>query len=1190
MIKTRCPNCAQDVTLTPAQCPHCGATVITPCPSCAAENPADARFCARCGTDLQDTSTLSAGATRDEALRKLESYIPEHLTASILHRARGRIEGERKQVTVLFADVSGFTAIAERLGPEEVFNAMNDCLKVVVDAVYRYEGTVNKFIGDGLMALFGAPLVHENDPERAVRAALDMEAGLIAFNRNLVAQSGELLLVRVGIHTGEVVAGSMGTDQRMDYTVMGDTVNLAARLETIAQPGSILVSEDVYRQTRALFDYQGPVSVTVKGKAAAVQAYEVMGLREKPGRVRGIEHLTGLFAPLVGRDAEMARLRRAADQFLNKGRGQVVTLVGEAGLGKSRLTEELETYLVNQPLTIWEGRCLPYATETPYLVVADLLRSYLGLAEGVSRDELQTALQARLTELPPALRDTVGPYVYRLFSLDPPEADWQQRLSYLNPVQIKQQTQFALRDLFEWEATQKPVLLVFEDIHWIDSLSLDLILALLPAVESVPLMLYCITRPGPERGCRAVVEAAQQRVPDRHVALTLQPLSLAHSQRLVEALLVIADLPESVKEIISAHSEGNPFFLEEVIRSLIEAGLLQRRGSYWQTASDQEIQEVRVPPTLTGLIAFRIDRLPASSRHVIQHAAVAGRRFSIPLLEAVTDPAMCDDLAAALEELSTLNLIEAGSAESEYVFHHTLTQQVVYEGLLTSQRRPMHQQVGQALEQLYPDRREELVEQLAYHFEQADSPERALPYLIAAGEKARQQYANAEALSFYQRALVQVARVPVVTREQQLTTYVGMGNAHYWMGEFAAATEALKRCFPLLSRETEAHWIADVYGRIGRTYEKLGNYDEALHWLADGVSRLEPDPLNKRAEERAALYAEIAWSHFRRGQYAEAAQWAQKGLALVEGQPDGTAISSLYNVMGGIAYSQGDWATAVEYTQRRLALWEQLGDLWSVASSHNNLAIIYGAQGDWDQAIAHHQQSVALAERISEPYQMAASHNNLGYIHKERGQWDPAQIAFERSLEISQRIDDQWSVAQAHVNLGDTYVRRGQPDEGLEHLERSLTIIDQIGAQDLRSEACRHIAEALLAKGQPAEAQRWAEQSVALARELSKRADEGSALRVLGVCLTRLEQWVQARQALATALETLEEIASQCEVGRTRVALADLEAAQPVQSAEVQQTRQEHLAAARDIFATFDAQADLADVERRLSQDLTGFR
>jgi len=881
----------------------------------------------------------------------------------------------------------------------------------------------------------------------------------------------------------------------------------------------------------------------------------------------------------VGRDAEIDRLRAAADQLLNEGRGQVVTLVGEAGLGKSRLTEELKAYLINRPLRVWEGRCLPYATETPYLAVVDLLRTTLGLAEGASREETQTALQSRLAELPPALRDTAGPYLYRLLSLDPPEADWQQRLSHLSPVQIKQQTQFALRDLFEWEAARQPVLLVFEDIHWIDNLSLDLILALLPAVESVPLMLYCITRPGPERGCSAVVEAARQRVPDRHVALALQPLSLAHSQRLVEALLVIADLPESVKGIISAHSEGNPFFLEEVIRSLIEAGLLERRGSYWQTASDEEIQEIRVPPTLTGLIAFRIDRLPAGSRHAIQHAAIIGRRFSVPLLEAVVDPTACDDLAAALEELVALNIIEMDNAE--YAFHHTLTQQVVYEGLLVSQRRVMHQRVGHALERLYPDRREEMVEQLAYHFEQADIPEQALPYLVAAGEKARQQYANAEALRFYQRALAQAPRVPVVSTEQQLTIHVGMGHSHYWLGEFAAAAEALKHCLPLLSPETEAHWVADVYGRIGRTYEKLGNYDEALHWLADGVSHLEPDPLSKRAEERARVYAEMAWSHFRRGQYAEASERARQGLALVEGRPGSTAISSLYNVVGGIAYSQGDWATAVEYTQRRLALWEKLGDLWGVASSHNNLAIIYGAQGDWDQAIAHHEQSLALAERIGEPYQLAASHNNLGYIHMERGRWDLAQAAFQRSLAISQRIDDQWSAAQAHLNLGDTYVRMGQPDEGLEHLERGLTIIEQIGAQDIRSEAQRHMAGALLAKGQLAEARWWVEQALALARELSNRADEGSALRVLGVCLTRLEQWDEAGQTIAEALQALEALESQCEVGRTLVALADLEAAQPVPDAE---TRRQHLTAARAIFAAFDAQADLAGVERRLAE------
>ncbi len=1182
MVQARCPHCAQDITLTPTQCPHCGMAVFVPCPSCAGENPADARFCMHCGLSLQGPS-LSAGATRDEVLRKLESYIPEHLATTIVRQAQGRIAGERKQVTVLFADVSGFTSIAERLGSEAVFNAMNECLKVLVDAVYRYEGTVNKFIGDGLMALFGAPLVHENDPERAVQAALDMEAGLTDFNRNLVAQLGELLLVRVGIHTGEVVAGSLGTDQRMDYTVMGDTVNLAARLETVARPGSILVSEEVYRRTRALFDFEGPQSVSVKGKAAPVQAYEVIGRREKPGRVRGIEHLTGLFAPLIGREAEITRLRAAAERLVEQRYGQVVTLVGEAGLGKSRLTEELKASLLEQPIAIWEGRCAPHTTETPYSAILDLLRSYLGLAEGASREQIQVALQTRLAELPRPLRDTVGPYLYLLFSLEPPEPDWQQRLGYLNPVQIKQQTQFALRDLFEWEATRRPVLLIFEDTHWIDSLSLELILTLVPVVETAPLMLYCITRPGPERGCQAVVAVARQRVPDRHVALTLQPLSMAHSLRLVEALLVIADLPESVKKIISTHSEGNPLFLEEVIRSLIEAGLLERRGSYWQTAPDREIQEIRVPPTLTGLIAFRVDRLPMNARHAIQHAAVIGRRFSMSLLEAVVDPALCDNVQAALEELCALNLIEATDGISgEYVFHHTLTQQVVYEGLLTEQRRAMHHRVGLALERLFPDRRTELVERLAYHFEQAGDAEQALPYLIAAGEKARGQYANAEALDFYRRALKQAERVPVVTVEQQLTIYAGMGNAYHWVGDFPAAIESFKQCLPLLSPETEAHWIADVYGRLGRTYEKRGDYEAALQWLAEGLARLEPDPLNKRTEERAALYAEIAWSHFRRGQYTQATAWAKKGLALVEDRPDGTALASLYNVMGGIAYRQGDWALAIEYTQRRLALWEQRGDLWSVASSHNNLAIIYRAQGDLDRSIAHHQQSLELAERINEPTQMAASHNNLGNIYKDRGQWDLAQAAFKRSLEICQRIDDQWGAAQAHVNLGDLYVRQGQPDQGLEHLERSLNIIEQIGAQDLRPEVYRHIAEALLARGQPAEAHQWAEQALNLARELNNRTDEGCALRVVGICLTRLGQWDEARQSLSTALDILTDIDSQYEVGRTRLALADLVALQPGQGAWWGQEQREHLIAARHIFAAIDAQADLAVVDQRL--------
>jgi len=710
--------------------------------------------------------------------------------------SRPTLGGERKLVTVMFADISGFTALAETMDPEAVRELMNACFNHLVPVVEKYEGTVDKFIGDEIMALFGAPVAHENDPERSLRAALEMVDVLAVFNARYDTNLG----IHFGINTGLVIAGGMGSDGRQEYSVMGDAVNLAARLEEVSERGEVLVGPDTYRLAAPLFEFESLEPVQVKGKAKPVAIYRVLAPRAEPGKVRGI---AGLESPLVGRETEFRVLQEAVER-LQAGVGGIVTLVGEAGLGKSRLVAELREKVPHQLPSLalqWvEGRCLSYGTSIAYLLWLDVLRALMGVTAEDSPVAVHKVLREQMQALCPQRFEIIYPYLGRLLSL-PLGAKDEATLRDLEGERLKMGTFQAVENLIEGAARRCPVIVVCEDLHWADPTSIELLEQLLPLTERIPLLLICIFRPEKEHGCWRIRETAAQIYSDRHTDLRLDPLSAIESGMLVGNLLQVEALPQELWERILSRAEGNPFYVEELIRSLIDDGAIVCNEATGRWVATRDVADIAIPDTLHGVLMARIDRLQEETKRVLQLASVIGRLFFYRILaEIAREERQLDTHLLTLQREEMIRE-RARGPELEYIFKHQLTQEAAYNGLLKKERRAFHRQVAEALERRFPERVTEQVGLLAYHWERAEDVEKATRYLLRAGDQARLAYTHAEAIDYYERALAFLKKQE--EHERAARTSMKLGLTYHNAFDFQRSRQAYEEGFVLWQQAGE---------------------------------------------------------------------------------------------------------------------------------------------------------------------------------------------------------------------------------------------------------------------------------------------------------------------------------------------------------------------------------------------------
>jgi len=601
------------------------------CPRCDASVAADAKFCANCGQALPDAAAADAPAIDADATHaRLTAAAP---TPLITKMRAARLSGERKPVTALFVDVVGSTGLAEQIDPEDWTALINEAFDLMSRAVFRYEGTIAQLQGDALLAFFGAPVAHEDDPERAILAALDMLDATDEFARQLKATQGIDFRIRAGINSGPVMVGNVGSDLRYEYTALGDAVNVAARMQTAAEPGTIVITEMTRRLTGDTFDLDDLGEIEVKGKTEPIHAFRVIGRKAAPARRRGLESV-GLDSPMVGRSEQLESLTSLL-HIIAAGRGRAAFIVGEPGIGKSRLLAELKIAALAPPSTTrwFEGRCVSYGRNLPYHLLIDLLRSILGFSFSATESDARATLDAALLDVlgvDPAEAEDTAVYLADLLGLPlrPGEAIQTEAPDVLQSRYIA-----ATHRLLRGLAARGPVVVVCEDIHWADPASIDVARQLMPLAGQLPILFVAAMRAETDAPGWALIGHARELIGEALTEIQLEPLTEAGSKTLVANLLEIESLPARVRDLILARSEGNPFFVEEVVRMLIERGAIVQEGTRWVATSD--VASIEIPESLHGLLLARIDQLPDDAKRSLRVAAVIGRQFPVRVLERV---------------------------------------------------------------------------------------------------------------------------------------------------------------------------------------------------------------------------------------------------------------------------------------------------------------------------------------------------------------------------------------------------------------------------------------------------------------------------------------------------------------------------------------------------------------------------
>jgi class 3 adenylate cyclase/predicted ATPase len=1108
------------------------------------------------------------------ALDRLTPYLP----AGLLPRLMGaplemKSDGEHRLVSVLFANFHDASALIERLGPErplEIAQQINQYFIGAQAAIMRYEGVINKIDlydhGDKIMAVFGAPIAHEDDAERATRAALDMQAAEENAGLMFTSQS-------MGVNTGVVFAGHVGSSSRREYTVMGDAVNLSARLMSAAPQGELLLSESIQRKAAPYFELASRGTVKVKGKAQPVPIFAITGRRAQPEPVRGIR---GLHSPLVGRAREEQIMRDIA-LGLRDGRGSILSVIGEAGLGKSRLVNELRASAAasDNPLNFtWlESHCLSYTQNISYSAFIEVMRGALSIFVTDSDAERWSKLRHKLDELLPAeAAADILPYLAHFLSL-PLEGSLAERVAYLEGEALQRQVIRAVAVFMERLAQQKPLVLMFDDLHWADSASLALLERLLSLPDRAPLLVGLLYRPDRVHGCWALGQTAARNYPHRYTEITLKPLNVAagEDQQLVKNLLSIDAVPDTLGQLI-ARAEGNPFYIEEIIRTLIDAGAIVQRDGRWHIAAD--LGPAAVPDSLQGIIMARIDRLLDEARRALQLASVVGRTFRYVALNWLSTAASLSHLDSDLADLQRAELVREQTRlpDLEYGFAQAMFRDVAYESLLVRDRRVYHRLVGQQLEELYPgSQRDDVLELLAHHYALSDDQGKALTYLIKAGDKTRLAYANKEAINFYKQA------GPLAeergTDEDKAVIATGLGDVCYHIGEY---DEALARFRQALRFRSDPRQQADLHRRIGAVHEKRGEYAPALASVESGVALLSPD--HTQTVEMARLLTLQCRIGNKQGKFEEGIRVGQQALAIIEDTSNYQEIAQAHNELGNTFVNFSQPEQGIKHFERGMSYLERIGNEHDASKIYNNLAIIY-YQTDLSRSAEYFERSLKTMQRLGDTQAESTILQNLGIIQYARGDYHKAIEYYQRSLAMKERLGDNLGIADCHINLGEAYRSLDQTAEAIIHLEIGLTVAKQIGANQAEAECYRQLAQCYSETNQPERALQICQESLARAKEINDRKEEGIIERVMGNAYRRLNDLEAAVLHLANSAAILRELSQEYDLATTlcdyAVVLRDLR-----QSSQARDCLQEAAA----LFARLQLPQELAKAQTMLEQ------
>ena len=1089
----RCSRCHADNLAGMRFCGGCGAPLLSACPSCGAANPPENRFCGECGAPI-DGPGLHGSVTT-------EPYIPHPVRTSA---PRGKLAAELKQVTVLCCDIVNSTPLTERLGPEAMRDLVAAFLEASLTEVHRYGGTAPQFTGDAFLALFGAPLTYEDHVRRALLAAVAIRNAL--GNDGEGTGTGRLNLpVRIGIHTGPVVFGPIGESLPMDRTVIGDTANVAAGLQQLAEPGTILLSEAtrVSAQGYARVDPVG--SLAIEGKAEPILAYRLIGASH---RRSALDEATSAHKTMfVGRDNELAVLNDFLRQVEN-GRGQTIGVVGEPGIGKSRLLAEFHRQLAAESVTWVEGRCLSYGTSIPYLLVIDLLRGYCGIVETDTPDAIAEKVRSSLLEvgLDP---DQDGPVLLHLLGIK----DIAGSPAPSNPEAVRAKIFEVFRRLSIGGSWRRPLILVLEDLHWVDKVSEELLGVLAEDVSGAPIFLLAAYRPGYQPPWLDKSYAGQ---------IPLNPLTRDDSFRVVRSVVRAERFVVRVTEEIGAKADGTPFFLEQLALHAGEARGLR--------------SVLMVPNTIHDVVMARIDRLPNETKQTLQTAAVIGREVPFRLLRAVCGEG---DLVSQLRELSRLEFVyERIEPEGTvYVFRHALTRETVYGSLLERHRRNYHGTVGHALEELYRSRADEVAELLAFHFGRSNEAEKAIDCSILAATKAQRGWANSEALSYFNDALRRLDIMPDTKANQlrRIDAVLKQAEVKYALGQYAEQIKALEQIRGIVDelddpyrQATWNYWTGFLQSVSG------GRPDVAIQYCREAAKIASCSGL-----EEIEAFAEscLAQVYAISGRLREAVEAGERAVASFEarGNPWWAALT-LWHLTGAANYL-GDWEASLGYNRRGLEHGMTLDDVRLKAVSWSRMGLAYIHQGDIERGLDCCNEALALAPI---PRDAAWARVVIGYGKIKGGRVDEgieelseALAWFEGSrMRFTQIIGMAW-LAEGHLRRGDRVSARALVDQ-------LLATCRATGYVHYEGRACWLMSECLAAET-PAAAEDYVESAMRIFERVGARNDLARAMVTRAALRQGVGDVATARQLLDHAYSIFQALGTLDETAHAEAARASLD-------------------------------------------------
>ena len=1045
----RCTKCEFENPAGMKFCGKCRTALGLICPNCSFENPPGFDFCGQCTTALQGDTGIANGKS-----------VPAKPAAAVLVAAEqadaSALEGERKTVTALFADIKGSTELEQDLDPEEARAIVDPALKLMIDAVQRYDGYVVQSTGDGIFALFGAPLAHEDHPQRALYAALHMQEELRRYSDKLLADGGALLEIRVGVNTGEVVVRSIQTGAgHVEYTPIGHTTNLASRMQTAAPVGSIAVTEGTRKLCEGYFILKPLGATKVKGVSEPVNVYEVTG--QGPLRTRLQRSASRGLTKFVGRDADIAQMKRALEQA-KAGHGQIVAAMAEPGVGKSRLFFEFKA-VAQSGCMVLEAFSVSHGKTSSYLPVIDLLHSYFGIDGTDDARKRREKVAARLSILDRSLEDA-RPYLFSLLGI----AEQPDPLAQMDGQIKKRRTLEAIKRVVLRESLNQPLMVTFEDLHWIDEQTQELLNLLADSIGTAKFLLLVSYRPE---------YSHQWNSKTYYTQLRLDPLGKASAEEMLSALLGDGKDLIPLKRLIIERTEGTPFFMEEIVQALFEDGVLQRNGAVKLAKS---MNAVKVPGTVQGVLAARIDRLPAQEKELLQTLAVLGREFPFGLVRSVTLKPD-DDLKRMLSELQLAEFIyeQPAIGDVEYIFKHALTQEVAHNGLLVERRKFLHERAGVALESMFAGQLEDHLDELAHHYSDSDNVEKAVEYLGRAGQQALQRSAYADAIDRLTAAIDLLPRLRESPEriQRELLLQSAIGPAFMAVKGYAAP-------------ETE-----QAYRRARELREQLGD-DSQLFPVLWG----------------------LCMNHLLGGEYRTAYELAEQLLRRAEGTPDPAPLLYANLALGFTSYYMGGFLLARKQFETAFSLYRPERD--------RTLAIRYGYDAGviclphvawtlWqlgfpDQALKRGNETNALCQGLSHPFSLANAGVLVSFLHQYRREARAAKENAEIAIALSAEHGYPDRLAYATSLRGWAMSEQGRNEEGIAQIREGLAALRATGTEMFRPYLLCLLAEACMQAGSLDDGLSALTEALDAADKHEEREHEAEIHRLKGQLLLRRDQ------------------------------------------------------------------------------------